>query len=185
MGKRQAAVDATRARILDAAVAEYQENGIEETSMQAVARTADVAPGTVLYHYPNPDDLATAVIERWIDEMEAPDPEVIDPDEPLETRIADLVRELFGLYHRSEGAYRVYQKSPNHPVLKKYETWWYDNVSQMMMRALGDRSQDAETMQVISVLTDPGFRGTLIGRGMSPDRAREVATAMAIGWLNG
>ena len=40
MGKRQASVDGTKRRIIEAAVAEYSEKGIEDTSMQAVARRA-------------------------------------------------------------------------------------------------------------------------------------------------
>ena len=183
MGKRQAAVDETKRRIIEAAVAEYQLNGIEDTSMQAVARRADVAPGTVLYHYPTPDELVDAVVLGWITEMEAPSPDAISPDDPIENRVTDLVRELFGLYERSEFAYQVYLKSPHHPVLKKYETWWYENVGRMMTRALGERTADQETMQVMSVITDPGFRGTLVSRGIDPERVIEIATRMAIDWL--
>lgn len=184
MGKRQASVDETRRRILQAAVLEYEESGIPDTSMQAVARRADVAPGTVLYHYPSPDDLAEAVVERWIVEMEAPSPDAIDPNDPIDTRVAALVEELFGLYERSESAYRVYLQSPQHDVLSRYEEWWYDNVGQMTARALGPRVTDQETMQVISVVTNPGFRGTLMMSGISSTRAVEVATQMAIDWLS-
>lgn len=184
MGKRQAAVDKTKRRIIDAAVVEYQINGIEDTSMQAVARRADVAPGTVLYHYSTPDQLVEAVVEMWIEEMEAPSPESIDPSDPIEQRVATLVKELFGLYERSEVSYQVYRKSPDHQVLKRYETWWYENAGQMMARALGELATDPETMQVLSVLTDPGFRGTLILTGIQSDRATEIATQMAIHWLN-
>ena len=54
----------------------------------------------------------------------------------------------------------------------------------MMARALGELATDPETMQVLSVLTDPGFRGTLILTGIQSDRATEIATQMAIHWLN-
>jgi AcrR family transcriptional regulator len=183
LGKRQAAVDETKRRILDAATLEYSEKGIPDTSMQAVARRADVAPGTVLYHYPTPDDLVEASVERWIDEMKAPAPEAIDVAAPLEDRIRSLVVELFGLYERSEYAYRIYSKSPNHPVLERYETWWYDNVNQMMARALGERVGEPEVMQVVSVLVNPGFRGTLLMTGITHERAVEVSTALVLSWL--
>jgi len=167
-----------------AAVQEYGEKGIEDTSMQAVARRADVAPGTVLYHYPDPDDLAEAVVKSWLEEMSAPSPDAIDPSAPIAERIEALVSELYGLYDRSDFAYRIYQKSPRHPVLKKYEAWWYENANQMMMRALGARASDVETMQIVSVLVNPGFRGTLLSTGVTNDRAIEVVTQMAMDWIS-
>lgn len=183
LGKRQAAVDATRQRIIDAASAAYQEHGIEDTSMQEVARRADVAPGTVLYHYPTPESLAEAVVDSWVESMDPPRPDVIDPDEPLDVRITKLVVELFGLYERTDHLYRVYQKSPTHPALVNAGAWWNDNVAAMLARAAGDRTSDEEAMKVISVLTNPGFRGTLIMTGIDPDRAAEIAAEMAIDWL--
>lgn len=183
LGKRQAAVDATRQRILDAASAGYQEHGIEDTSMQEVARRADVAPGTVLYHYPTPGSLAEEVVESWIESMEPPRPDVIDTHEPLDVRITKLVVELYGLYERTDHLYRVYQKSPTHPALLRAAAWWDENVASMLVRGLGDRTSDEEAMKVISVLTNPGFRGTLIMAGIDPDRAAEIAAEMAIDWL--
>ena len=185
LGKRQAAVDETKQRIIAAAVSEYAEKGIEDTSMQAVARRADVAPGTVLYHYPTPDDLAEAVVETWISDMEAPAPDAIDAAAPLEDRVGVLVRELYGLYERSEQAYRIYAKSPRHPVLKRYEKWWYDNVNLMMAKAMGEKASDIEAMQVTSVLVSPGFRGNMIMTGIVPGRAEEIATRMILDWLRG
>ena len=185
LGKRQASVNETKSRIIEAAVAEYGEKGIEDTSMQAVARRADVAPGTVLYHYSTPDDLVEAVVESWIGAMDAPSPATLVPDASLSSRIAALVTELFGLYERSGSAYGVYVKSPAHPILKRYEKWWFDNVNQMMVRALGERASEMESMQVVSVLVNPGFRGTLLSSGISPRRAEELTTQMILGYLEG
>ncbi len=53
----------------------------------------------------------------------------------------------------------------------------------MLFAALGERAQDSETVQVISALTNPGFRGTLLETGLSSERAIEVATRLALGWL--
>jgi AcrR family transcriptional regulator len=183
LGKRQAAVDATKQRILDAASAAYQELGIEDTSMQEVARRAEVAPGTVLYHYPTPETLADEVVDSWIESMEPPRPDIIDPDEPLDVRITKLVLELYGLYERTGHLYRIYQKSPHHPALLRANAWWEENVTTMITRALGDRSSDEEAMKVIAVLTNPGFRGTLIMTGIDSERAVEIVAEMAIDWL--
>lgn len=183
LGKRKAAVDETKRRIIEAASLEYQESGVEDTSMQAVARRAEVAPGTVLYHYPTPDSLAEAVVESWLESMEPPTPEAIDDEAPLEERLAQLTRELFRLYERTGHLYRVYQQSPDHPSIQKASGWWFENVQAMLVRALGDHARDPEAVQVVSVLVNPGFRGTLISTGISPERATEVAAQLAIDWL--
>lgn len=181
MGKRAAAVAETRRRILDAATAAYAENGIEGTSMQAVARRADLAPGTVLYHYPTPDDLAEAVVADWEERLEMPTPALIDPEADRPARIAVLVEALFGLYQRSEWAYQIYRRSPNHPALAEAQQDWEQNVGAMIRAAMG--STGAETMAVVSVLVDPGFRGTLIARGLAPDRAVTVAIDLVLAHL--
>jgi AcrR family transcriptional regulator len=184
LGKRAASVADTKRRILEAANAEYAENGIEDTSMQAVARRADVAPGTVLYHYPTPEDLADAVVETWIDEIGMPTTDDIDSGADLQTRIRTLIGLLYEMYESSEWAYKIYQKSPNHPSLVKSNQMWEENLGAMLFKAIGERAMDPEAVQVVSVLIDPGFRGTLLSRGMSPERAVEAATQMTLDWLH-
>lgn len=183
LGKRKAAVDETKRRIIEAATLEYQENGVEETSMQAVARRAEVAPGTVLYHYPTPEKLADAVVESWLETMEPPTPAAIDEEAPLPERVTALTRELFRLYERTGHLYRVYQQSPDHPSIRQASQWWFQNVQAMLLRALGDRAEDPEAVQVVSVLVNPGFRGTLMSTGIAADRTTEIATQLAIDWL--
>lgn len=184
LGKREASVNETKRRVLDAATAEYVINGIEKTSMQAVARRADVAPGTVLYHYPTPEDLAEAVIEVWIRDLEMPEPDLVDPDADLDERIKTLVDAVFALYERSDWTYKIYQKSPNHPSFAKGFEMWERSLGGLMLAALGDRAGNAETMSVVSVLIDPGFRGTLLSRGLDETATREAATRLILGWLD-
>ena len=78
----------------------------------------------------------------WLDEFQAPSPHSINPTETIESRVQALLRELFGLYERSETAYQVYLKSPRHPILVKYENWWYENAGAMTLRALGERASE-------------------------------------------
>ena len=174
----------TKRRILEAANSEYAEHGIEDTSMQAVARRADVAPGTVLYHYPTPEELADAVVENWIDEIGMPTADDIDAGADLQTRTRSLVGLLYEMYESSEWAYKIYQKSPDHPSLVKSNQMWEENLGAMLFKALGESAVDPEAVQVVSVLIDPGFRGTLLSRGMSPERAVEAATQMTLDWLD-
>lgn len=152
--------------------------------MQAVARRAEVAPGTVLYHYPTPEALADAVVDSWIETMEPPSADQIDPEASLSDRISILVKSLYELYERTGHLYRVYQKSPGHPSLVRANEWWEQNVGEMLSRAMGERVKDAESMSVVSVLINPGFKGTLLSSGIEPARAVEIASKMALSWLS-
>ena len=183
LGKRQATVDETKRRIIDAAITEYADHGIDGTSMLAVARRADVAPGTVLYHFPDPDSLADVVIAGLYERYAAPSVESIPGDEPLSVRIASLVRELYGVYERTSVAYRIYQKSADHPAMKRANAEWERVVGEMLLRALGEKAADREDLQLVSVMINPGFRGTLIMSGFDSERAVEVATQLALKWL--
>ena len=39
-------------------------------------------------------------------------------------------------------------------------------------------------MKVVSVLTNPGFRGTLMSTGIDAERAIEIATELTLDWLS-
>lgn len=184
LGKRQASVDETKRRIVEAALAEYAENGIDGTSMQAVARRAEVASGTVLYHYPDPDDLAEVAIRSLYERYRPPSPDLIPDDAPLEERITVLVGELFGLYQRSYEGYLIMQKSADHPALQQANARWEQTVEAMIGRALGPEVRDDETRAVLAALIDPGFRGTLIANGVEADRAASVAATLIVRWLD-
>ncbi|MGE0040759.1 MAG: TetR/AcrR family transcriptional regulator [Vicinamibacterales bacterium] len=59
---RQARKAATRARVLDAARAILERVGFEATGIRDVARAAGVAPGTVLLHFRDKQDLLHAAL---------------------------------------------------------------------------------------------------------------------------
>ena len=52
----------TRERIIDAALSCYRETGIAATSLQAVARRAEVSAATILNHFGSANGLARIVI---------------------------------------------------------------------------------------------------------------------------
>ncbi|MGV3614975.1 MAG: TetR/AcrR family transcriptional regulator [Fimbriimonas sp.] len=62
-GKERAAQKvATRARILEVARTELEAKGYEATNIRAIARAANVAPGTVLLHFQDKQDLLHAAL---------------------------------------------------------------------------------------------------------------------------
>ena len=180
LGKRAASVAETKTRILEAATTEYASNGIENTSMQAVARRADVAAGTVLYHYPTPDDLTAAVVAHWLERIEPPSATVIDPHTSLETRVRGLVTELFQFYERSDWANQIYKQSPNNPVLTAARADWDQSLNALIAAALGDDYQGADALRLVTVYVDADFYGLLLSREFSPPEAMAIAANLIL-----
>jgi AcrR family transcriptional regulator len=61
----------TRNAILDAAIELFMREGFEKTSMDAIALAAEVAKGTLYYHYDSKEGIVDAVVERYAKTMEA------------------------------------------------------------------------------------------------------------------
>jgi AcrR family transcriptional regulator len=183
MGKRAASVEATRQRIRQAALAEYAETGVADASMQSIARRADVAPGTVLYHFPDPDALAEEVIAASRDAMDVPTVDTLDATAPLDERIAWLTTELFRVYAGTDLEYQAYSRSRDHPVMRRHEDWYAGVYGTVLAAALGPELADARSFQVVSALIDPGFRASLVDRGMSDDDAVDETVRLVVGWL--
>lgn len=151
--------------------------------MQAVARRADVAPGTVLYHYPDPDDLAEAAIGLLYERYELPSAESIPVDAPLAERIDVLVRELHSLYDRSQQGYLILQRSSDHPAVGQARARWEETLRTMLARALGPEGDGESALPVVASLIDPGFRGQLLANGVDADGTVAVTTDLILRWL--
>lgn len=61
----------TRNAILDSAIELFIREGFERTSMDAIALAAQVAKGTLYYHYDSKEGIVDAVVERYAKTMEA------------------------------------------------------------------------------------------------------------------
>lgn len=183
MGKRAAAVEATRQRILAAALDEYAQTGIEDASMQSIARRADVAPGTVLYHFPDPDLLADAVMARSVERMAVPLPEVITAAGDRSARVLLLTRELFRIYAATDTEYHAWTRSRGHRAMSAVEEWYNDRYAALLQAALGDDVPDPMSFAVVSALVEPGFRANLVQRGLTEQQAVDETVRLVLAWL--
>lgn len=182
LGKRQASVDETKRRIIDAAFTEYSKNGIEETTMVAVAQGADVASGTVLYHYPDSESLADAVADRLIEETHWPEVPQIPVDASLEERVDVLLETVYAMYEAARFASVIYNKSRQHPAVSKLQNVWDDQLGQTIIDALGSHVSNADKPMISAILEGP-FLSTLVRYGIQEDRLRDTASRLIIAWL--
>ena len=182
LGKRQASVDQTRRRILLAAVAEYEKNGIDDTTMLAVARRADVASGTVLYHYPESEALADAVVNMWIEEAELPDPPEVRDDLALPQKADLLVSTVFEMYDEDHPAANIYLRNPQHPAMSKLQRFWEERLDEVVSSSLGTHLQEADKPLVMAIIGGQ-FLSNLARRGIPENELQETVSRLITAWI--
>ena len=106
MARRGPLTAATRERVLRAALDLIVEVGPDATTLQAVAERADVAPGTVYYHFSSRDQLLAAAYDmlrvEW-EELEA----WATPDLAPPAQLRSLLRSTFHDYAQEGALLRV------------------------------------------------------------------------------
>src|SRR5262245_34341093 len=66
-GRRARKKEATRARIVEAALALFRSRGFEQTTTRAIARRARIAEGTVFNYFPTKEDIALHFLGQEVD----------------------------------------------------------------------------------------------------------------------
>jgi len=184
LGKRETPKAETRARIVAAAVRLYLDRGLAGASTLAVAREADVAPGTVRNHFPNRDDLSAAVLDQVLVELSPPSPDIFDGLTSVADRVRRLATELAAFYERSEPWWRAYQREPE--LISAWTSGvdrYYRDTETLMRAALGPLGTDETAAAVVAAVIGPPTYFGLRARGLSAADAVEVTVALTVPWL--
>ncbi|MCC6498408.1 MAG: TetR/AcrR family transcriptional regulator [Propionibacteriaceae bacterium] len=164
----------TRERILDAALASYRERGIASTSLQAVARRADVSAATVLNHFGSADELARVVVGRLADALRVPDDREW-PEQGRTQRVRRLVGEMFAFYDRSAPWFEIFRSELGHdPALREGEGAFWQSIGELYSRVFGDALADDRVRGAAFGLTHPGTFTSLRDSGLSLEDASEL-----------
>jgi AcrR family transcriptional regulator len=184
MGKRAEAVAATRQRIMDAALALYQEQGIAATTMQDVARRADVAPGTVANHFGSTEALAAEAGQRLLSDLRLPPTAIFEGAATFEERVEILVRELSVFFERSEPWFTVWQREPGSlAAWAEVEQRYYREFQLLMQAAVGPLAEDPEIVLVAASLITPPVLGAIEASGRTSEAAADLLTSVLVAWL--
>ena len=186
LGKRAAQKAETKARILAATLALYQEVGAEKATIKAIAARADVAPATVLNHFPGPNDLAEAAAEVVLAELRPPTPEIFAGLESTSERITRLAQELSAFYARGEPWWRLYDRDETlSDSWRGAEASFYESLDRLIKAALGPDARDETAVSVVwAILGAPVFVG-LQSRGMAVDEVATLSADLIVRWLDG
>lgn len=85
--------EATRARIMDAAIAVMAERGFAALTLQAVADGADIRYGNLTHHYPTRDKLIDALLDTLLERYRN---RFMDLAEAIASRRDDSLRDIVG-----------------------------------------------------------------------------------------
>jgi AcrR family transcriptional regulator len=177
LGRRAAAAEDTRRRIVDATVALHAEQGIVATSYKDVARRADVGIGTVYNHFPTVDDLVTACGSQLRETTRPPDPEVIAAQKTRRARIALLVVDVFGWYERYPSWRRGLADADKLESLARAVRARDDHLRTLARAALGPDA-DPMTVATLRALIDYEVFRALTDAGLATSEAADRITAV-------
>ena len=164
----------TRERILDAALACYRETGIAATSLQAVARRAEVSAATVLNHFGSADGLARVVVDRLTAALHIPDDRAW-PEKGRRARVQRLVREMFEFYERSRPWFDVFRAELDvDPALREGEAGYWQAIGELYARVFAEALGDDRVRGAVFGLTSPSTFVALRDAGMSVEDAAEL-----------
>jgi AcrR family transcriptional regulator len=184
LGERAAQVEATRERILDAAIELYMSVGISAATMREIGIRADVAPGTLRNHFASRDELDRAMVERMASVVTLPDVSIFDGVRSIEERLARVIRAGGIFIEEARPLYRMWLREPmlTAPWTEKgaeYGARW----EELMRSALGPLADDDEAMNVLRAILHPGFFESVRAGKRSREKASALIAAVVTPWF--
>lgn len=184
LGERAAQVQATRDRIVDAAIELYTRVGISAATMREIGIRADVAAGTLRNHFPTREDLDRAMVERMASEVTLPDLSIFDGAPSIDERLARILRAGSTFTEQGRRLYRMWLREPmlTKPWIEKgaeYGARW----DELMQTALGPLAGDDEAMAVLRAVIHPEFFDNVRAGRRSTDEASALVGAVVVPWF--
>jgi AcrR family transcriptional regulator len=108
----------TRARIVNAALSSFREQGFEAATMRDIAEKAGVATGAAYYYFPSKDAIVMDFYRRSCDEMQPKIEEALKNATGLEERLCELIRIKLSHFAPNRGVLRALLRNadPKHPL---------------------------------------------------------------------
>lgn len=183
MGKRAAAVQETRRRIVEATMSLHDEQGVAATTWDQIAARAGVGVGTVYRHFPSLDELVPACGELAMPRLAVPDPgdarRLLNGLEGAD-RIGRLIDEVYGIYERGAVVVEGMERERDmHPALAEGHDLVQRSIDALVDEALRPLRPRAEQRRTVRALVDVRTWRALESSGLPHARAREVARMLA------
>jgi AcrR family transcriptional regulator len=183
-------VDPTRERIVERTLELHTARGIQATTWQQIAASADVPVETVQGIFPTQDDLVRACAEHVLESLRMPPPDrapdVFSAASSEQERIRRLVETLFGVYERGAPGIAVGRRERAEvPAAGESMDQLDTSLDALVTEALRPRRLDSSSVASLRALTDLEVWRALRDQGASPEAAVEQASAAVERWLEG
>jgi AcrR family transcriptional regulator len=180
LGERAVGMDATRSRIIEAAIELYAEQGISATTIRQIGHRADVAPGT----FPSRDLLDAAMVERLKAEVPLPELSLFDGAPSIEERLARLIRVTGTFLDQAARLYRMWLREPMLTSVwteagAAYGARW----DQLMRAALGPVADDDDAMAVLRAVLEMSFFENVRAGTRTTQQVSALVTAAIVPWF--
>ena len=185
MERRRAATDETRRRIIEATMAAHAEEGIVATSIQDVARRADVALGTVYRHFPTLEELVGACGKVTFERLE-----LVPPEEAgaffagacsRGERIERLVHEVARLYALAAVAFRRVREARDFlPAVRRGHETLEASLDALAAEALRPLGASDDQRATVRALLDVRVWEALVERGLDHEAAERTLRALVL-----
>jgi AcrR family transcriptional regulator len=188
MDKRRAAVEETRQRIVEAALALHSEKGIFGTSWQDIASRADVSVATVYKHFPSVDELVPACGELVYAITRPPSlddaPEIFAGARSLEERVERLVSELFDFYERGAPYIETDFQERRLPAVQEWEAYMRATIEGLVREALLPVGPGERTVAAVSALLDFSTFKSFLDRDIQKEQVAMTMTEVLLCWID-
>ncbi|MGH2896946.1 MAG: TetR/AcrR family transcriptional regulator [Solirubrobacteraceae bacterium] len=178
MERRSAAVEHTRQAILEATMRCHARQGILATSVQDVAREADVALGTVYRHFPTLNDLVSACGQASLASLGLPDDQEakqrFDGARSHPERIARLVDAVASLYQPAAKSFLAVRDAADAlPAAAQGHKRMEHAIDSLVEEALRPLPVSANQRRTVRALLDARFWETLTEHGLDAENKRD------------
>ncbi len=180
LGARGAAVETTRRRILDATVALHAEKGALSTTWQDIARRADVAVGTVYYHFPSLDELLPACTRHGLPHHPPPTAAIFEDGESGADRITAVTGALFAFYQKAAPWLRWSSDTPGVPAVAARLAKQREAGRESLVRSALGSAVDEQIIRITMALTGFSAWQSWISAGMTSEAAADVVSEMLV-----
>ncbi len=188
MDKRRAAVEETRQRILEAALALHAEKGIFGTSWQDIAHRADVSVGTVYKHFPSLDELVPACGQLAYAILRPPSledaPQIFAEANSLEVRLERLISELYTFYERGAPYIETDFQERRLPAVVEWEAYMRSTIAGLVREALVCAEPDEHTVQSVSALLDFSTFKSFLDRDIQKEQTAKTMSEVLLCWID-
>lgn len=175
--KRAESVRETRQAILDAAAECFAAKGIRQTSMQEVARTANVSAGTVTNHFPRREELVEATLAHIGASLPFPPWEDLASLADPRARLLGLVKPLYKYYRAGDRwVHILFTERDSVPAVGRRGDAALARIDELISLALGPSARDEKLVRAVQAVLHPSFRQSLLAKGASNKLALDIAS---------